>query len=82
MSLGFRKNRKALDLYCDGPRSPGAKPVRHDNYCKALAAKYAEHDPLEYESVSIESRSVEYCSYIIEAVVTGRPFRIYGQCPQ
>jgi len=28
--------------------------------------------------VLIESRSVEYCSYIMEAVVTGTPFRLMG----
>jgi len=73
----FRKNRKALELYCDEPGF-GGETGAYYNYCKALAAKYAEHDPLEYESVSIESRSVEYCSYIIEAVVTGRPFAFMG----
>jgi alpha-galactosidase len=73
----FRKNRKALDLYCDEP-SFGGETGAYFNYCKALAAKYAEHDPLEFESARIESRSVEYCSYIIEAVVTGRPFAFMG----
>ena len=43
-----------------------------------MATNYAVHYLLEYESVIIESRSVEYCSYIIEAVVTGRPFAFMG----
>ncbi len=73
----FRKNRKALDLYCDEP-SFGGESGAYYNYSKALAAKYAEHDPLEFESAGIESRSVEYCSYIIEAVATGRPFAFMG----
>jgi alpha-galactosidase len=73
----FRKSRKALDLYCDEP-SFGGETGAYYNYCKALAAKYAQHDPLEFESATIESRSVEYCSYIIEAVVTGRPFAFMG----
>ncbi len=73
----FRKNRKALDLYCDEP-SFGGETGAYYNYCKALAAKYAEHDPLEFESARIESRSVEYCSYIIEAAVTGRTFPFMG----
>jgi alpha-galactosidase len=73
----FRKNRNALDLYCDEP-SFGGETGAYYNYCKALAAKYAEHDPLEFESAKIESRSVEYCSYIIEAVVTGKPFSFMG----
>jgi len=73
----FRKNKKALDLYCDEPAFGGESGAYY-NYCKALAEKYAEHDPLEYESAKIESRSAEYCSYIMEAVVTGRPFRFMG----
>jgi len=73
----FRKNQKALDLYCDEP-SFGGESGAYYKYGKALAAKYAEHDPLEFETAKIESRSVEYCSYILEAVVTGRPFRLMG----
>ncbi len=73
----FRKNRKALDLYCDEP-SFGGESGAYYKYGKALAAKYAEHDPLEFETAKIESRSVEYCSYILEAVVTGGPFRLMG----
>jgi len=73
----FRKSRKALDLYCDEP-SFGGESGAYYKYTKALAAKYARHDPLEFESARIESRSVEYCSYIMEAVVTGRPFRFMG----
>jgi alpha-galactosidase len=73
----FRKNRQALDLYCDEP-SFGGESGAYYNYSRSLAAKYAEHDPLEFESAKIESRSVEYCSYILEAVATGRPFRFMG----
>jgi alpha-galactosidase len=76
----FRKNRKALDLYCDEP-SFGGESGAYYKYSKALAKKYAKHDPLEYESARIESRSVEYCSYILEAIVTGRPFRLMGNVP-
>ncbi len=73
----FRKNRRALDLYCDEP-SFGGESGAYYKYSRTLAAKYAGHDPLEYESPRIESRSVEYCSYIMEAVVTGIPFRFMG----
>ncbi len=73
----FRKNRAALDLYCNEP-SFGGESGAYYKYSKALADKYARHDPLEYESPRIESRSVEYCSYILEAVVTDRPFRFMG----
>ena len=73
----FRKTRAALDMYCDEP-SFGGESGAYYKYSKALEAKYAEHDPLEYESPHIERRSVEYCSYIMEAVVTGSPFRFMG----
>ena len=73
----FRKNKKALDLYCDEP-SFGGESGAYYKYSKALAAKYAKHDPLEYETTKIEKRSVEYCSYILEAVTTNKPFRLMG----
>ncbi len=73
----FRKNRRALDTYCDEP-SFGGESGAYYKYSKALAAKYAARDPLEFENPRIESRSVEYCSYIMEAVVTGRPFGFMG----
>ncbi|MHC4716846.1 MAG: family 4 glycosyl hydrolase [Planctomycetota bacterium] len=73
----FRKTKAALELYCDEP-SFGGESGAYYKYSKALADKYARHDPLEYESSAIESRSVEYCSYIIEAVVTGKPFKFMG----
>jgi alpha-galactosidase len=43
-----------------------------------MADKYAKVDPLEFEDTACECRSVEYCSWIMEAVVTGRPFRFMG----
>jgi len=76
----FRKNPKALGLYCDEPAFGGESGAYY-KYSKALAAKYAKHDPLEFENPKIESRSVEYCSYILEAVITGKPFRLMGNVP-
>src|ERR1035437_4505428 len=73
----FRKNKKALDLYCDEP-SFGGESGAYYNWCKTVADRYAVEDPLSYESTKIEKRSVEYCSYIMEAVATGRPFRLMG----
>ncbi len=73
----FRKNRKALSLYCDEP-SFGGETGAYYNWCKTVAEKYAAEDPLEFESARIERRSVEYCSHIIEAVATGKPFRFMG----
>jgi len=76
----FRKNSKALNLYCDEP-SFGGESGAYYKYSKVLAKKYEKHDPLEFEDPRIASRSVEYCSYILEAVVTGRPFRLMGNVP-
>lgn len=73
----FRKNRKAMETYCDEP-SFGGETGAYYSWCKAIADIYAEHDPLETESTRIDHRSVEYCSYIMEAVATGRPFRFMG----
>jgi len=73
----FRKNRRALDLYCDEPAF-GGESGAYFNWCRLVAGKYAVEDPLAYESARIEKRSVEYCSYIMEAVATGRPFRFMG----
>ncbi|MBN1420254.1 MAG: alpha-galactosidase [Planctomycetes bacterium] len=73
----FRKNKEALALYCDEP-SFGGESGAYYTWCKTVADKYAEHDPLLDEPTKIEKRSVEYCSYIMEAVATGRPFRLMG----
>lgn len=76
----FRKNRQALDAYCDEP-SFGGETGAYYHWCRLVADKYAEHDPLEFESTAIDHRSVEYCSYIMEAVATGKPFRLMGNVP-
>jgi len=73
----FRKNKKALDLYCDEPAFGGESGAYY-NWCRTVADKYAENDPLQYETTAVEQRSVEYCSYIMEAAVTGKPFRFMG----
>jgi alpha-galactosidase len=73
----FRKNERALGLYCDEP-SFGGESGAYYNWCRTIADKYAQHDVLAFESTRIERRSVEYCSYIAEAVATGRPFRFIG----
>ena len=73
----FRKNRKELDLYCDEPAFGGESGAYY-KWGKTMAEKYAAVDPLQFESAAIENRSVEYCSYILEAVTTGKPFRFMG----
>jgi alpha-galactosidase len=53
----FRKNKKALDLYCDEP-SFGGETGAYYTWCKTIAQKYAESDALSGESTRIEKRSV------------------------
>lgn len=73
----FRKNQKALDLYCNEPGFGGETGAYYD-WCKTVADKFSGKNMLDYESPKIEGRSIEYCSYIIEAIVTGKPFRFMG----
>ena len=73
----FRKNRKALDLYCDEPAFGGESGAYY-KYCAMLAEKFAKTDPLSIESTKLGPRSAEYCSHIIEAKETGAVFRLNG----
>lgn len=73
----FRSSKRALDLYCDQPDFGGASGAYY-HYCNMLAEKYKKVDYLAMESPKITGRSVEYCSYILEAAETDRPFRLNG----
>jgi len=73
----FRKNKRALDLYCDQPDFGGASGAYYQ-YCKMIGAKYSAVDVLDTESTKLGPRSAEYCSYIIEAQETDRVFRFNG----
>jgi len=73
----FRKNKKALDLYCDEPAFGGESGAYY-KYCAMLAEKFAKVDPLSIESTVLGPRSAEYCSHIIEARETGNIFRFNG----
>jgi len=73
----FRKNQKALDLYCDEPGF-GGETGAYYNWCKLVADKYESRDILADQSTEIPGRSVEYGSYIIEALETGRTFKLNG----
>lgn len=72
----FRKNQKALDLYCDEPGF-GGECNAYLSFCSHVAAKYRDH-LLDHEPIALPKRSVEYCSYILEAIETGIPFRFNG----
>lgn len=73
----FRSSERALKEFCDQPEFGGASGAYY-RYCQALADKYAAVDYLELETTKIERRSVEYCSYILEAVETDNVFRLNG----
>jgi tripartite ATP-independent transporter DctM subunit len=47
-------------------------------FSQAIQDKYAKADILALESGNLEPRSVEYCSYILEALETGQPFKFNG----
>jgi alpha-galactosidase len=73
----FRKNQAALDLYCDEPGFGGQSGAYY-TWCATVAKKYEGKNQLDWESTKLGERSVEYCSYIMEAVVTGTPFKFMG----
>lgn len=73
----FRKNKKALDTYCDEP-SFGGETGAYYKWCSYVADKYKEKDILETSSTKLPQRSIEYGSYIIEAIETGKTFKFNG----
>jgi alpha-galactosidase len=73
----FRRSQKVLDLYCDEPDFGGESGAYY-NWCKNVADKYAEEDILTDEPVELPPRSIEYGSYVIEALETGRTFKLNG----
>lgn len=73
----FRKSKKALDLYCDEP-SFGGESGAYYKWCRLIADELENVDMLASEPTALTHRSVEYCSYILEALETGRPFKLQG----
>ena len=73
----FRKNKKALDLYCDEP-SFGGESGAYYKWCRLIAGQLENEDMLADEPTKLTGRSVEYCSYILEALETGKPFKLQG----
>jgi alpha-galactosidase len=73
----FRKNRQALDTYCDEPAFGGETGAAL-KFGQAVARKYGSHMLLEDEPATLPARSVEYGSHIIEALTLNRPFRFNG----
>ena len=73
----FRKNQKALDLYCDQPACGGESGAYY-KYCDMIAKKYEKGDFMRLAGNDLEPRSKDYCSYIIEAMETGKLFVLNG----
>ena len=73
----FRKNQKALDMYCDEP-SFGGETGAYYAWCKHVAEKFENQEILKDEPTAIPHRSIEYGSYVIEALETGRTFKLNG----
>jgi len=73
----FRKNQKALDIYCDEPAFGGESGAYY-NWCKYVADKYEHEMLLDSEPLALPPRSIEYGSYVIEALETGRTFKLNG----
>jgi alpha-galactosidase len=73
----FRKNRKALDLYCNEPMF-GGESGAHVRWAKMIEQHYGSDNPLKDEPSALPPRGIEYGSYIIEAMETGIPFHFQG----
>jgi alpha-galactosidase len=74
----FRKNQQALDLYCDEPAF-GGETGAYLNWCKYVAGKYEGQQILKDETTNLPKRSIEYGSYIIEALETGKTFNVINE---
>ena len=73
----FRKNKKALALYCDQPGLGGETGFSYA-FAKLMEEKFGSVDYLKLETGELPPRSLDYCSYILEALETGRYFRFQG----
>jgi alpha-galactosidase len=73
----FRKSQKALDLYCDEPGFGGESGAYY-RWCASVGERYNDQDILANEPASLPPRSIEYGSYVIEALETGRTFKLNG----
>lgn len=73
----FRSSERALSTYCDEPGFGGASGAYY-GFSAHVANKYADELALDGEPLELPRRSVEYGSYIIEAMETGKIFKLNG----
>lgn len=72
----FRKSRHLLDTFLAKPSFGRTAPELTSKEAQRLAAH--PEDLLALESGELDPRSADYCSWIIEAAVTGEPFTFQG----
>ncbi len=73
----FRKNELGMDTYCDEPDF-GGETAACVKWSRILEGKYKNVDMLANEPIELPPRSIEYGSYIIEAVECNRMFKFNG----
>jgi alpha-galactosidase len=69
----FRKSPEARALYCDQPGFGGESGAAPRNYARGTAL-FRERNVLAGESTTLQGRSIEHGSYLIEAAHTGAPY--------
>lgn len=72
----FRSSAEGLSLYCDEPGF-GGETAAYLTWCEHVASRHGDRI-LDEVSHKLPQRSIEYGSYIIEAIETGRVFRFNG----
>jgi len=73
----FRSSKRGLKLYCDAP-GYGGETGAYYKFGRNIGRKLLTANHLETEPTHLKGRSVEYCSYILEAMETDKPFRLNG----
>jgi alpha-galactosidase len=73
----FRSSKRALQTYCDQPGF-GGETAAYYKFSKNIGKIFQNANYLDTEDAKLKTRSVEYCSYILEAMETGKPFRLNG----
>lgn len=72
----FRKNEQQMKQFLDTSSFGRTAPIITDEKGKQLLQSPIDY--LELEEPVLQPRSDEYCSHIIEALETGRPFQFIG----
>ena len=73
----FRSSKRALRQYCDEPGF-GGESAAYYKFCQHIGKTFKNANYLDTEPTKLGRRSVEFCSYILEAMATDRPFRLNG----